>query len=305
MSPSSTKIKIGTRASPLAMAQAFYIRDRLKEIGNLPDDAFEVISYKTTGDQLLNTKLQDIGGKGLFTKEIEQALLNQQIDIAVHSGKDVPTQRQDGLKIAAIPKREDVRDAFISLKYQSLDALPIGATLGTASLRRSAQFLNIRPDLNIKLIRGNVQTRLRKLENAECDATILACAGLKRLNMLNHATEILNTQDFLPAPAQGALILETRTDISPELDIFLNAIHCHDSADAVTAERTLLAALDGNCQTPIAALANVSSEKISLTGALFSENGCKKVEQKISGARKNNKMLGQQLGIAIKKAFGL
>ncbi|MFT6072299.1 MAG: hydroxymethylbilane synthase [Alphaproteobacteria bacterium] len=299
----SSKIKIGTRSSALALTQAYYIRDCLKIIGNLTDNDFEIIPIKTTGDKLLTTKLQDLGGKGLFTKEIEQALLNKTIDIAVHSGKDVPTQRQAGLYIMATPEREDCRDAYISYQYPLLSDLPQGATLGTASLRRTAQFLYQRPDLTIVLLRGNVQTRLQKLSDGVCDATILACAGLNRLKMPHIATQILDIDDFLPAPAQGALMIEGHLEMPQNLKLLINQLNCQDTFDTVTAERALLSALDGDCRTPIAAFAKIDGDTIILQGALLSDDGTKKTHKVTSGLRKNSYELGLELGNQIKEAF--
>ena len=306
MSSHSYTIKIGTRGSALALAQAYYVRDCLKNISNLNDINFKIIPIQTSGDKLSTTKLQDFGGKGLFTKEIEQALLNKMIDIAVHSAKDVPTKRQDGLQLIATPPREDYRDAYISYKYPLLSYLPQGAVLGTASMRRTAQFLHKRPDLKIVLLRGNVQTRLQKLKDNLCDATILALAGLNRLNMSDTATQILDENEFLSAPAQGAIMIETAIDISVELLSFLNQINCSDTFDCITAERTFLKALDGNCRMPIAALAKINNNNnISLTGELLSEDGALKVCQTITGIRKNAYDIGLNLGQTIKQEFAL
>jgi hydroxymethylbilane synthase len=303
LSRNSYIIKIGTRGSALALAQAYYIRDALKNVSDLQDDNFEIIPIQTSGDTLLSTKLQDFGGKGLFTKEIEQALLDKTIDIAVHSAKDVPTKRQDGLQIIATPPREDYRDTYISYKYPLLSDLPLGATLGTASLRRTAQFLHKRPDLNITLLRGNVQTRLQKLQNGICDATILALAGLNRLNMSHIATHILETPEFLPAPAQGAIMIETRLDISVHLLSLLNQINCPDTFDCITAERAFLKALDGNCRMPIAALAEVDNQNITLMGTLLSEDGLVKVHKTTMNLRKNAYDMGFELGKIVKQEF--
>ncbi len=305
MSRTSYIIKIGTRGSALALIQAYYVRDALKACSDLTDDNFKIIPIQTSGDRLVSEKLQNFGGKGLFTKEIEQALLDKTIDIAVHSAKDVPTKRQDGLHIMATPPREDYRDAYISQKYPLLSDLPQGATLGTASLRRTAQFLNKRPDLKIILLRGNVQTRLKKLQDGVCDATILAVAGLNRLGMFDTPTHILETPDFLPAPAQGAIMIETHIDISIALSSLLNTINCMDTFDCITAERSFLKALDGNCRMPIAALAEIKNDYIILTGALLSENGTFKIEKKIMGLRKNAYDLGFELGNRIKEEFNV
>lgn len=303
LSRNSYKIKIGTRGSALALTQAYYVRDCLKNVSNLTDDDFDIIPIQTSGDRLQSAKLQDFGGKGLFTKEIEQALLDKTIDIAVHSAKDVPTKRQDGLQLIATPPREDYRDAYISYTYPHLLDLPQGATLGTASLRRTAQFLYKRPDLKIILLRGNVQTRLQKLKDNFCDATILAMAGLNRLNMANHATQILDTPEFLPAPAQGAIMIETCVDIPNDLSSLINTINCVDSFDCITAERAFLKALDGNCRMPIAALAEIENESVKLTGALLSDDGTFKIEKTVTGLRKNAYDMGFELGEIVKQEF--
>ncbi len=305
MSRTSYIIKIGTRGSALALIQAYYVRDALKACSDLTDDNFKIIPIQTSGDRLVSEKLQDFGGKGLFTKEIEQALLDKTIDIAVHSAKDVPTKRQEGLQIIATPPREDYRDAYISQKYPLLSDLPQGATLGTASLRRTAQFLNKRPDLKIVLLRGNVQTRLKKLQDGFCDATILALAGLNRLNMFDKVMQILETPEFLPAPAQGAIMIETYLDIDIELSSFLNKINCVDTFDCITAERSFLKALDGNCRMPIAALAEIDNQNIILTGELISDNGAVKINKTIIGMRKNAYDLGFELGNKIKEEFNV
>lgn len=300
----SYPIKIGTRGSALALAQAYYVRDCLKNAAGLTDTHFQIIPIQTTGDTLLGAKLQDFGGKGLFTKEIEQALLTNTIDIAVHSGKDVPTKRQDGLQIIATPPREDYRDAFISYRYKNLSELPQGARLGTASLRRTAQFLYKRPDLNIVLLRGNVQTRLKKLQDNVCDATILACAGLRRLNMLEQATQILDVTEFLPAPAQGAIMIETRSNIVDDLRLLLKAINCTDTFDCVVAERAFLNALDGNCKTPIAALAKINNnDTIDFIGELLSEDGTLKIQKTIQSNRSQAYDDAFDLGNLVKQEF--
>ncbi|HSF90891.1 MAG TPA: hydroxymethylbilane synthase, partial [Paracoccaceae bacterium] len=202
-------LKIGTRGSPLALAQAFETRARLMDAHDLPEAAFEIIVIKTTGDAIQNRPLSEIGGKGLFTKEIEEALFSGAIDIAVHSMKDMPTVLPEGLEISTLLPREDVRDAFISRKYKSIAELPQGAVVGSSSLRRRAQLAAIRPDLVLVEFRGNVQTRLRKLDEGVAEATFLACAGLQRLGMPEIANPI-ETQDMLPAVAQGAIGIEQR-----------------------------------------------------------------------------------------------
>ena len=252
-----TPMKLGTRGSPLALAQAHETRDRLMAAHDLPETAFEIVVIQTSGDRIQDRALREIGGKGLFTKEIEDALIDGSIDIAVHSMKDVPTVSLDALCISAILPREDVRDAFVSLKFNALDDLPKGAVFGTSSLRRRAQLLAIRPDLNVVEFRGNVQTRLRKLDEGVADATLLARAGLNRLGHADLGTSI-DTSDMLPAIAQGAVGVEQRKD-NDRMAGLLAAIHDPDTATRVAAERAFLSVLDGSCRTPIAGLATLDT----------------------------------------------
>ena len=248
-------LKIGTRGSPLALAQAEEVRDRL--LAQHEGITVEIVVIRTTGDRVQDRTLAEIGGKGLFTKEIEEALFDGGIDIAVHSMKDVETVLPDGLGISTLLPREDPRDAFISNKADSLAALPAGSVFGTASLRRQAQIRMIRPDLEVRPFRGNVNTRLRKLNDGEADATMLAYSGLRRLDMADVATCVMDPDDMLPAVAQGAIGIEGRNDDVDTLEL-LSAIHDLDTAYQVDAERALLAALDGSCRTPIAALAELT-----------------------------------------------
>ncbi|TQV79733.1 hydroxymethylbilane synthase [Denitrobaculum tricleocarpae] len=254
----SAILRLGTRGSPLALAQAHEVKRRLAEAhGDLAaENAIEIVIIKTTGDKILDRALSEIGGKGLFTKEIEEALLDGSIDAAVHSMKDVPTWLPDGLEISTILPREDPRDAFFSLKADRLSGLPEGAVVGSASLRRQAQILLARPDLTVVTFRGNVQTRLRKLAEGEVDATLLAVAGLRRLGEAGRITSILETDEMLPAVAQGAVGLEIRSDDSTTRG-YLSAIDDAASAVRVAAERACLEVLDGSCRTPIAALAEL------------------------------------------------
>ena len=205
-------VRIGTRGSALALAQAHEVRARLMAAHGLPETAFEIVVIKTTGDMILDRPLAEVGGKGLFTKEIEEALFEKRIDLAVHSMKDMQTALPDGLTIGATLPREDVRDAFISLKHKSFDSLPEGAVVGTSSLRRQAQIKRIRPDLQIVGFRGNVQTRLTKLRDEVAEATFLACAGLRRLGLADHITAAVPIESMLPAVAQGAIGIEIRID---------------------------------------------------------------------------------------------
>ena len=249
-----TPFRIGTRGSPLALAQAYETRDNLIEafpdMGS--DGAIEIVVIKTTGDKIQDRALMEIGGKGLFTKEIDDAMLDGDIDIAVHSMKDVPTWMPDGIHLPCMLKRQDVRDAFISAKAESLWDLPEGAVVGSASLRRQSQILARRPDLKVVTFRGTVQTRLKKLEAGEVDGTMLAAAGLKRLGMEQHITQTLDAEDFIPAVGQGAIGITCMID-SVRANDALAALNHEQTMIRVTAERAFLAVLDGSCRTPIAA----------------------------------------------------
>ena len=302
----AAKLKIGTRGSPLALAQAEDVRARLVAAHHdLSADAIEIIVIKTSGDRILDRHLMNAGGKGLFTKEIEEALLAGSIDCAVHSSKDMPTALPDGLELSAFLEREDPRDAFISPRFSHFLDLPTGAVVGTASLRRRAQALRLRPDLKIVTFRGNVQTRLRKLEEGEADATFLAIAGLNRLSMAATAAEKLSLEDFLPAPAQGAVTVETRIDDEQTASRLL-PLHHADTALAVTAERALLAALDGSCRTPIAAHATRQGNLIIMQAMLLSIDGQTVFEADGSATASKNEAvkLGTELGEQIKADAG-
>lgn len=267
------KLRIGTRGSPLALAQAEHVRACLIEANaDLTAENTEICVIKTTGDRILDRHLMTAGGKGLFTKEIEEALLAGDIDCAVHSSKDMPTKLPPGLELTVFLEREDPRDAFISPRFSHFLDLPKGATLGTASLRRRAQALRLRPDLEVVTFRGNVQTRLRKLNDGEADATFLAVAGLNRLSMTQAATEKLGLDDFLPAPAQGAVTVEIRSD-DADMRSKLAPLHDVDTALAVAAERSFLARLDGSCRTPIAAYATRQGNHVMMQAMLLSLDG--------------------------------
>ena len=241
-----TPLRIGTRGSPLALAQAHETRDRLAAAHPhlASPGAIEIVVIKTTGDQILDRTLADAGGKGLFTKELEDALLGDRVDLAVHSMKDVPTWLPDGLDISTLLPREDPRDAFFSRSGDGLDTLPAGSVVGTAGLRRQAQVLERRPDLKIVPLRGNVQTRLKKLDAGEVDATLLALAGLRRLGLTDRITAVLEPETMLPAVAQGAIGIEIRS-ADDTTRALLAPLHCAETAARVTAERALLAMLDG------------------------------------------------------------
>jgi len=258
-------LKIGTRGSPLALAQAFETRTRLMTAHGLPEDAFEIVIIKTTGDKILDRPLKEIGGKGLFTKEIEDAMLVGQIDIAVHSMKDMPTLQPDGLLLDCYLPREDVRDAFVSPGVARLADLAQGAVVGSSSLRRRAQLANRRPDLKLVEFRGNVQTRLKKLADGVAEATFLAMAGLNRLGMAHVARSAIEVTEMLPAVAQGCIGIERRAD-DTRVEALLAAIHHHPTGQRLAAERAYLAELDGSCETPIAGLAVLEGDRLWLRG---------------------------------------
>lgn len=269
-------LKIGTRGSPLALAQAYETRERLMAAFDLPEDAFEIVVISTTGDNKTlidaDRPLKEIGNKGLFTKEIEEAMLDGRIDIAVHSSKDMPVEQPEGLILDVFLPREDVRDAFVSIKYKSIAELPEGTVVGTSSLRRKAQLLSRRPDLKVVEFRGNVQTRLRKLADGVADATFLAMAGLNRLGMSDVPHAAVSEDDMLPAIAQGAIGIERRIDDERAKGL-LAAIHDESTGQRLAAERAFLAALDGSCQTPIGGLATIDGDTIHLRGEILKTDG--------------------------------
>lgn len=301
-----TSIKIGTRGSPLALAQAEDVKARLLAAHpDLTPDSVEIVVIKTTGDRILDRHLMSAGGKGLFTKEIEDALLEGSIDCAVHSSKDMPTSLPDGLELSVFLPREDPRDVFMSAVADCFAALPVGATLGTASLRRRALALRLRPDLKVVTFRGNVQTRLKKLGDGEADGTFLARAGLNRLDMADAATETLSLDDFPPAPAQGAVTVEVRS-ADTAMAARLAPLHCRDTAVAVTAERRFLAALDGSCRTPIAAYASLDGTRLSLRAMLLSLDGTTTFERsgECDATIDAAAALGHDVGMGVRKDAG-
>lgn len=271
-SSSSPVLRIGSRGSPLALAQAHEVQSRLAAICGIAAERIEIKAIRTTGDAIQDRPLATAGGKGLFTKEIEEALLAGSIDLAVHSSKDMPTVLPDGLLLDAFLPREDPRDAFISRKAKSLRDLPHGAVVGTASLRRQAMVKRLRPDLKVATLRGNVETRLRKLDAGEADATLLAVAGLKRLGLLAAATMILDPDEFLPAVGQGAIGIETRADDDRTRALVVK-INDADTATALAAERAFLAVLDGSCRTPIGGHARVASGVVRFRGMIIRPDG--------------------------------
>ncbi len=268
----ASPLNIGTRGSPLALAQAYETRRRLGAAFDLPDEAFNIVVIKTTGDMIQDRPLKEVGGKGLFTKEIEEDMLSGKIDIAVHSMKDMPVAQPDGLLLDTYLPREDVRDAFVSPNIKRLADLSHGATVGTSSLRRRAQLLHIRPDLNIVEFRGNVQTRLKKLADGVAEATFLAMAGLNRLGNAHVAQSAVEVDEMLPAVAQGAIGIERRGDDTRMAEM-LEAIHDVETGQRLAAERAFLDALDGSCQTPIGGLAVLDGGNIFLRGEILRTNG--------------------------------
>jgi hydroxymethylbilane synthase len=267
-------IAIGTRGSPLALAQTHETRDRLAAAWPdlACDGAIAIQVINTTGDMVQNRPLAEIGGKGLFTKELDESMLDGRIHLAVHSMKDVPTVLPDGIVLPCVLPREDVRDAFISLTAKSLSDLPAGAVIGSSSLRRGAQILHRRPDLKVVNFRGNVQTRLRKLEEKVVDATLLAMAGLNRLGLSRHVSSALEPEDMLPAVAQGAIGITCRADDGESLR-YLAALNHPQTMIRITAERAFLARLDGSCRTPIAALAELDGDALFFRGLIVSPDG--------------------------------
>jgi hydroxymethylbilane synthase len=268
----ASTIRIGTRGSPLALAQAREVQTRLEAAHGAGRLAFEVRAIKTSGDRIQDRPLSEAGGKGLFTKEIEEALLAGEIDLAVHSMKDMPTQLPEGLTVSCYLPREDVRDAFICAKAARLADLPAGAVVGTSSLRRQAQVKHLRPDLVVVPLRGNVETRLRKLAEGAADATLLACAGLKRLGLTDRIASPVPVDEMLPAVAQGAIGVETRAD-DQVMARLLAPINHEPTALAVTAERAFLARLEGSCRTPIAGLAELAGGRFAFRGMILTPDG--------------------------------
>jgi hydroxymethylbilane synthase len=298
-------LRIGTRGSALALYQANLVRDRLHAAhpALAESGALDVVPIRTTGDREQKRQLAEIGGKGLFTKEIEEALVERNIDLAVHSLKDMETHLPAGLAIGCVLPRGDPRDAFLSRDGTRLIDLPRGGRIGTASLRRTAQLLRLRPDLAVSPMRGNVDTRLAKLVAGEADGLVLALSGLQRLERTEAITEILEPETMLPAVAQGALAVECRADDDAVLQM-LQALHDCDSAACVTAERSLLAALDGSCRTPIAALARIAGRRLTLDAILLSPDGKSERRGSLYGAPTDAEALGAGLGAELRRGAG-
>ncbi len=295
-------LRIGTRGSPLALAQAYETRERLVAAhpGLGTSGAIEIVVIKTTGDRIQDRTLAEAGGKGLFTKEIEEALIAGAIDLAVHSMKDVPTALPDGLEISCLLPRADPRDAWFSGSDESLDDLPAGVVVGTASLRRQAQVLARRPDLRVVPLRGNVGTRLAKLAAGEVAATLLAMAGLTRLGLADRITAVLEPELMLPAVAQGAIGIETRR-ADDTTRALLVALHCPETGARVAAERALLAVLDGSCRTPIAAHARLDGRgALRLEAVVLRPDGSESFALTCSGAAADAAALGTEAGRGLK-----
>ncbi len=288
-------LKIGTRGSPLALAQAHETRRLLARAADCDESRFEIVIIRTSGDMIQDRALAEAGGKGLFTKEIDTAMLNGDIDIAVHSSKDLPTVVPEGILVAGYLPREDVRDALISARANTLAGLPHAGTLGTASLRRQAQVKRLRPDLRVGLLRGNVETRLNKAERGEIDATLLAYAGLKRLGLAFRATALLDIDEFLPAVGQGAIGITARSNDERSLG-FLEPILDAATGQALAAERAFLAVLDGSCRTPIAGHARIVEGRIAFRGMVLRVDGSETFEVQATGAPEDASRLGEAAG---------
>ncbi len=285
-------LRIATRKSPLALWQAEHVKARLMEAHEGLD--VELVTFTTRGDKILDTPLAKIGGKGLFVKELEAAILEGKADIAAHSIKDVPMEFPEGLFLSTILEREEPCDAFVSNKIDSIQKLPIGAVVGTCSLRRKCQLLSKRPDLKIRDLRGNVNSRLKKLDNGDYDAIILACAGLVRLEMADRIKQRISSSWILPAVGQGAVGLEAREDDEETLQL-ISVLQHDDTADRVTAERALNKRLQGGCQVPIASYAMLDGDTLHLQGLVGEPDGSKIVENTVSGHRSEGEQLGIQL----------
>lgn len=296
-------LKIGTRGSPLALAQAYETRARLAVAFDLPHEAFEIVVIKVTGDMIQDRALKEIGGKGLFTREIEEALLEGSIDIAVHSMKDMPVAQPQGLILNTYLPREDVRDAFVSLTHDRIVDLGEGVTVGTSSLRRRAQLLARRPDLNIIEFRGNVQTRLKKLADGVAEATFLAMAGLNRLGMDEVKRTAIEVEEMLPAVAQGAIGIERRLDDGRMAEM-LAAIHDTPTGQRLGAERAFLAALDGSCETPIGGLAELDGGTLRLRGEILRTDGSEVMTDDATAPIEDGEALGREMAAKLLEKAG-
>lgn len=297
------KIKIGTRGSLLALAQSHEVRDRLIAAHSLSSVNFEIVVISTAGDRVQDRPLSEIGGKGLFSKEIEDALLDGRIDLAVHSSKDMATVLPDGLELSAFLPREDVRDAFLSPKAETLMDLPQGAVVGSSSMRRQALIKRLRPDIEVVMFRGNVQTRMKKLAAGDVDATLLAFAGLKRLGLEDSVTSLLSTDEFPPAPGQGAICIESRVNDEP-IKKLVTSLNDPNTSATLLLERAFLKALDGSCRTPIAGVSNIDGDQISFAGMVLSDDGSTTHEANCRGNVEEASDLGRQVGEVIRNKAG-
>ncbi len=301
-------MRLGSRASPLAMAQSHLVQAMLAKAADAAPEAFPIASFTTTGDQIQDRRLQEAGGKGLFTKELDEALLERRIDAAIHSMKDLPTKMPDGIVLAAVPSREDPRDAFICHHAADLMALPPGAVIGTASLRRQAQTLHLRPDLRVETLRGSVQTRLNRLSGGDIDATFLALAGLTRLGLADKAAGLVAVDRMPPAAGQGALAITCRADDTATRALLVRlTIVVHEIETA--AERGFLDALDGSCRTPIGALARVDGGRLSFIGEVLTPDGGKRWRREATidlggDPHAASEALGRALGTEIREEAG-
>lgn len=296
-------LRIGTRSSALALAQAQDVQARLMQAHNLPAHAFEVVLISTAGDRIVSRPLAAIGGKGLFTAEIEAALIEGRIDIAVHSTKDMPAVLPDNLHLSVFLRREDPRDAFIGRTVRHMRDLPQGARIGSSSIRRQALVRKMRPDLDIVLVRGNVQTRLARLEEGRFDGTFLALAGLKRLGLSSAVTEIMEPESFLPAPGQGAVVIESRVGDSRS-DAFIRPLADAATHDEMACERSFLAALDGSCRTPLGGLARASGDAIRFDGMIITPDGKIFHDVHVTGRVQDAADIGRQAAEKLRKDAG-
>jgi hydroxymethylbilane synthase len=299
----SDVIRIGTRGSALALVQAHETRARLMAAHHLPEEAFAVVPISTSGDRIQDRPLSEVGGKGLFTKEIEEALFDGRIDMAVHSSKDMPTWLPDGLALVAFLERADPRDAFVGRSAPTLDGLPERAVIGSSSLRRQALVRRLRPDIEIVDFRGNVPTRLAKLDDGRVDATLLAAAGLDRLGLAGRITEMLDPGRFPPSPGQGAICIEARVG-DPRVEALVAPVRHVPTGHALACERAFLAVLDGSCRTPIAGLARVDGDRLGFRGMVLTPDGRECHEIALDGTASEAEAIGREAGAAIREKAG-